>query len=855
MTLKEYKHKRSFAKTPEPRGKTAKNLGPLTFVIQKHAASRLHYDFRLELDGVLKSWAVPKGPSMNSEDKHLAVLVEDHPLDYASFEGTIPKGNYGAGTVMVWDQGVYMPYGGEKREVAEKILREQFNNGHLTFILLGEKLKGEFALIKSPHMSEDAWLLIKKGDEYDTEKDILKEDKSVITKRSMQEITENSSNVWDIGKKKLSIAGPVAKQPHIHPQGDPGYGAPRFSPPAFLKDGIKKKFPHDIKPMLAQSVDAPFDRKNWIFELKWDGYRAICEVEKGKVSLYSRNLHSYNKRFAPVANSLKVFTKDIVLDGELVVGDKTGRPNFGLIQDYPDGGGTLLYYVFDILYYDGRSLIELPLIKRKEILKEIMPEMPNVKLSEYIEDEGKSFFSIAQKLKLEGIMAKSGESEYEVGQRSENWLKIRTQKRQEAIICGFTSPKGNRSHFGALILGVYRRGKLHYIGHAGGGFNEEALESVFKKLTKIAQEECPFEEVPVTNGDVTWVKPILLCEVEFKEWTKGHIMRHPVFMGLREDKSPKEVIEETTFSPDPPANGSTKLVTIGKQKLELSNLNKEFWPKEKYTKADLLKYYTEIADVILPHLKNRPQSMLRWPDGITGESFFQKNASNLTAKWMKRVSIDSESRGEAIEYLLCQDKASLLYLVNLGCIDFNPWSSRIGHLDNPDYGIIDLDPEKTLFKNVILVANAFRELFEQLEIESFPKTSGKRGMHIYIPMKAKYSYEQVRQFTQLLCIQVHQKLPKITSLVHNPKERQGKVYLDYLRNAKGQTAASVYSVRAYPGATVSTPLNWSEVNSKLDPAKFTMKTMVKRIHIKGDLFKGSLGKGIDIENILKRLDN
>jgi bifunctional non-homologous end joining protein LigD len=846
MSLTTYHKKRSFKKTPEPEGTIKTNLGPLTFVVQKHAASRLHYDFRLELDGVLKSWAVPKGPSMNSNDKHLAVLVEDHPLDYADFEGTIPKGNYGAGTVIVWDYGIYMPYGGEKRTDAERIIREEFAKGHLTFILLGKKLKGEFALIKSPHMSEDAWLLIKKGDEYESKKDILKEDTSVVTGRSMDEIAARNT---------LFKAGPAARQPHIHPQRvTPAVGLPVSRHPHLLKDGLKRRFPHQIKPMLAQSVDKPFDRKNWIFELKWDGYRAICEVEKGNVNLYSRNLHSYNQRFATVARSFQGFEQDVVLDGELVVVDKTGRPNFGLIQDYPEGGGTLLYYVFDILYYDDRDLTSLPLIERKEILKTMLPNLANVRLSDYVEDEGKSFFSIAQKLKLEGIMAKDGQSEYLVDHRSENWLKIRTQKRQEAIICGFTSPKGNRTNFGALILGVYRRGKLKYIGHAGGGFNEQSLKSVFSKLMKITQDTCPFEEVPLTNGAVTWVKPNLLCEVEFKEWTKGHIMRHPVFMGLREDKEPKDVIEEKVFSLDPPSDGSTKIITVGKQKLEISNLEKVFWPKEKYTKADLLKYYTEIADIILPHLKNRPQSMLRWPDGIEGESFYQKDAKNLTAKWIKRVSIESESRGEAIEYLLCQDKASLFYLVNLGCIDFNPWSSRVGSLDYPDYAIIDLDPEKTSFKNVITVANKFRELFEQLEIEAFPKTSGKRGMHIYIPTGTKYTYEQVRQFTQLLCIKVHEKLPKITSLLHNPQKRQGKVYLDCLRNAKGQTAASVYSVRAYPKATVSTPLMWEEVNSRLDPSKFSMKTLVKRIHTKGDLFKGSMGKGVDIEKVLQKLN-
>lgn len=843
MTLTIYHRKRKFKKTPEPRGKRKKPDGPLTFVVQKHHASRLHYDFRLELDGVLKSWAVPKGPSMNPEDKRLAVMVEDHPLDYASFEGIIPKGNYGAGTVMVWDSGVYMPYGGEKREIAEKILREQLEKGHLTFILLGEKLNGEFALVKSPHMDENAWLLLKKGDEFATKKDILKMDKSVTTNRCMDEIGKAG---------QLFVAGPATRQPQIHPQGDPGFGAPRVVSPAFLKDAQKGEMPHDVKPMLAHSVDEPFDKPNWLFELKWDGYRAIAEIENGKVHLHSRNQISFNEKFAEVSDALSKISKDAVLDGELVVVDETGRPSFGLIQDYPNTKGELIYYVFDILYYDGHNLEKLPLVKRKEILREVLPSLPHVRFSDYVEESGCDFYSIAQKLHLEGIMAKNAESEYQEGERSRDWLKIRSEERQEAVIAGFTSPKGKREHFGALVLGVYWRGKLKYIGHTGGGFTEQGLSSVYKKLEPLVQTDCPFTKVPLTNAPVTWVKPQLICEVTFKEWTKDHIMRHPIFLGLRDDKVAKSVQKEKIFAKNSPSE-SEVVAKVGKQSVSLANITKVFWPKEKYTKADLLHYYSEIADCLLPYLKDRPQSMLRFPNGITGESFFQKDSSTLGVKWVKRVSIESESEQKTVEYLLCQDKASLIYLVNLGCIDFNPWNSRVGHLDKPDYLIIDLDPEKTSFENVIAVANAVRELLENLQIDSFPKTSGKRGMHIYIPMGAKYTYDQVRQFAQLLCLQIHEKLPKLTSMIHNPKERQGKVYLDYLRNARGQTAASVYSVRAYTGATVSTPLKWNEVNAKLDPSRFTMKTMPKRIEKVEDLFRGVLGKGVNIKKVLKRL--
>jgi len=851
MSLKQYNLKRSFTKTPEPRGLTKASKGPLTFVIQKHAATRLHYDFRLEMDGVLKSWAVPKGPSMNPEDKRLAVMVEDHPMDYADFEGIIPKGNYGGGTVMVWDRGVYTPYGAKGREEAEEILLAQLKKGHITFVLLGDKLKGEFALIRSDHMEENAWLLIKKGDEYASEKDILKLDKSVKTGRSMAEIAGKASkeeNVWESRKKGETLSKSKSKnEKKVSRKGE------TFSNQMskLLQDAPKRSIPHNIKPMLAESVDEPFNRANWIFELKWDGYRAIAEIEKGKVNLHSRNLISFNRKFAAIAASLSKFPHDAVLDGEIVALDEKGRPEFGMLQDYPNGKSELVYYVFDILYVDVHNVTNLPLIKRKELLRELLPRLPHVRFTDYVEESGREFFSIAQKLHLEGIMAKDSRSLYTIGERSQSWLKIRTQKRQEAIICGFTEPGGTRQYFGALILGVYQRGRLRYIGHTGGGFDDKKLETLYEKLKKIAQEDCPFEKTPATNAPVTWVKPQLVCEVTFKEWTRDRIMRQPIFVGLREDKSSKEVVPERALHV---VDDSETSVTIGKQNLKLTNLSKTFWPRERYTKADLIRYYAEIAPILLPHLKGRPQSLLRFPNGIVGESFFQKDSSTLTAKWIKRISIESEHGGKALEYLLCQDKASLIYLVNLGCIDFNPWSSRIGHLEDPDYGIIDLDPEKCSFEKVIEVAQAARMLFEKLGIESYPKTSGKRGMHIYIPMGAKYTYEQVRQFTQLLCIQIHEKLPKITSLVHNPKERQGKVYLDYLRNARGQTAASVYSARAYPGATVSTPLKWEEVNKNLDPGKFTLKNMVKRVEKVGDLFEGVMGRGVDIGKVLKGLE-
>lgn len=832
MNLSSYHQKRKFEKTPEPAGKEVKTIGPLRFVVQKHQASRLHYDFRLELDGVLKSWAVPKGPSLNPEDKRLAMEVEDHPIQYENFEGIIPKGNYGAGTVMVWDKGVYSPLrrvedeasplDTVERKKAEKILKEQLKKGHLTFVMLGKKLKGEFALIRTPHADDKAWLLIKKGDEYASRKNILKKDYSVLTKKSMSEVqksAEKENKVW-LGKPK----------------------------DVDLEGAKKARLSHNIKPMLATNTDEPFDDKDWLFELKWDGYRAIAEIAERKAELYSRNHQSFNEKYAPIVTSLEKIPGDIVLDGEIVVLDKKGRPDFQLMQDYPASKGDLIYYVFDILYYEGRNLKTLPLIKRKEILKEVLPDLPHIRYGDYIETHGKAFFKEAHKLKLEGIMAKKADSEYYEGSRSKDWLKIKLSLRQEAVIAGFTEPKGNRQHFGALVLGLYRHGKLEYIGHTGGGFNDKTLEATLAKLKKLTQKESPFETAPQTNAPVTWVRPELICEVTFQEWTKEHIMRQPIFLGLRDDKAASEV-EDEEVAPKPGTEQK-----IDNQTVNLTNLSKVFWPKEKYTKGDLIDYYSDISKVLLPYLKDRPESLLRFPDGVTGEGFYQKNVSNLGAEWLKTIKIHSHSNDKTVEYLLCQDKETLLYIINLGCIDLNPWSSRKGYLEHPDYIILDLDPEKVNFEKVVEVALATREVLESLDIKSYIKTSGSRGMHIYIPMDAKYDYEQARNFSLLLGMQVQEKLPELVSLKRNPKDRQGMIYIDYLRNIKGQTAASVYSIRAKPGATVSTPLKWEEVTKRLDPTGFTIKTIRKRLNKHGDLFKGVLGKGIDMKKILKKLE-
>jgi len=907
MSLSAYHKKRKFDKTPEPEGSEVpstssgkNNTGPLTFVIQKHVATRLHYDFRLELNGVLKSWAIPKGPSLNPDDKRMAVHVEDHPMDYANFEGIIPKGQYGGGTVMVWDKGVYHPLAFVDRKGAEKLLEEQYEKGDIKFVILGEKIKGEFALVRThkKDADEQTWLLIKKHDEYATKKDVTLKDKSVLTGRSMDEIAkqaEKKDEVWFSTPRDLNL--------NNIPTGE---------------------MPKNLKPMLAQSRDEPFDSDDFVFEMKYDGYRTIAQIQDRDVVLYSRNGLNFNEKFSPIAKSLEKFPRDVVLDGEVVVVDKDGKPHFQWLQNYPEEKkGELVYFVFDMVWFDGHDLTSLPLLKRKELLKDVLPPLPGVVYSDHIDTNGSAMFDQVKQLGLEGIIAKHKESTYVLGNRSEKWLKIKTHKTQDVVICGFTRPNGGRKYFGSLIMGTYEDGVLSYVGHVGGGFDDKKLKSISSLLEPFIQKDCPFATTPVTNAPATWVKPRIWAEVSYSNITTEGQLRHPIFVKLREDSSVilsnakdlsrmrdahkvrdssaspqndngkhfipgdkpgiqekdgwipdqskstshsvvakvrndnKEQVDSKEngaryFSKDPIDKTSSK-VTIGKRSLTLSNLSKVFWPTEGYTKGELIDYYREIAPLLLPYLKDRPESLLRYPNGIEGKSFYQKDSALLDVDWIPTVSVHSDSNNKDIPYLLCQDEATLIYLINLGCIDLNPWSSRVGSLENPDYLLIDLDPHETNFSNIITTALTVREVLESLDIPSFPKTSGAKGMHIYIPLGAKYTYEQCRQLAELLCIQVHQKIPGITSLKRNPKERVGLIYLDYMQNIQGQTLASVYSVRAMPGATVSTPLLWDEVTKDLHPSRFTMKNVMKRIEKHGDLFKKVLGKGIEMEKVLKKM--
>ncbi|HEY3308535.1 MAG TPA: DNA ligase D [Desulfuromonadaceae bacterium] len=845
MGLEEYKKKRDLDKSHEPAGKPAQTRKKLSFVIQKHAASHLHYDFRLELDGVLKSWAIPKGPTLDPSIKRLAMQVEDHPYDYKDFEGIIPKGNYGAGEVIIWDEGHYSSLEPGKKD--EESIRKGFYKGDLKFILHGHKLKGEFALVRIRRDDDKSWLLIKKHDEFASTRDITLNEESVRTRHKI----EAKSNRRTPEKGRAGSADQLAKAIH----------AP---------------MPHAITPMLASSIKEPFDGADWIFEIKLDGYRTIAEIENGNVLLYSRNNLSFNNTFAALISPLETIDHAAVLDGEVVALDDKGKADFQLLQNYRrTGRGNIFYFIFDLIYLDGKDLRNLPLIMRKELLADILPVAQQIRYCDHIAQEGIKFFQLARKNDLEGIVAKKASSSYQTGKRSKDWLKIKIKLQQEAIICGFTEPRGGRKYFGALVLGVYEKKELTYIGLSGGGFDENSLKEIHAMLLPLIQAEPSFKERVKTDMPVKWVKPVMVCEVSFTEWTGDRVMRHPIFLGLRDDKAPESAVREifsTDVGDDTPPGDVTdreekeadlgglktgkqeKIVTVEGHRIKMTNLDKIFWPEEGYSKGDVIDYYRKYARYILPYLKDRPESLYRTPGGLVDEGFYQKEAGQLPPKWVQTEEIFSKHNDKNIRYFLCQDEATLVYMANLGCIEINPWLSRIQNLDKPDYLVIDLDPEEIAFEKVVEAALVVNEVLKKAGAKGFPKTSGATGIHIYVPLNARYEFDTAVRFAQLVAVIANNEVPDFTSITRFPGKRQKKVYLDFLQNRAGQTLAAPYSIRVQPGATVSTPLKWAEVKPGLDPTDFTIRTIGDRLAKTGDLFEGVLGPGIDISKCIKRLD-
>lgn len=621
--------------------------------------------------------------------------------------------------------------------------------------------------------------------------------------------------------------------------------------------------------MLAKLSKEAFNDKDWIFEIKWDGYRAIADLSHDIPLFYSRNGISFFSKFEKIVLDFKKQKHHMILDGEVIAYDEQGKPNFQFLQqigDNPDA--ALIYHVFDLLWLNGHSTEDLPLIQRKELLKEALTEADHIKYCDHIPEKGIEFFAQMRKMQLEGMIAKRAESLYIENHRTNDWLKIKFSNTEEVIICGFTEPRGSRKNFGALILGKYLNGKLTYCGHTGTGFNTTALKELYQRLHKLAIQSSPFETIPKTNMPVTWTKPELICEIKYSDITRDGIFRHPVFIGIREDKDLKDIkdlsftekskeMKTKASSKKTEVSAKEKEITLDKHTVKLTNQDKIYFPKDGITKGDVIDYYQSVANYILPHIKNRLLSLNRFPDGIEEQGFYQKDAGDHIPDWIKTTQVYSESIDKNIDYIYCNDKATLAYLNNLGCIDLNPWNSSLPDLEHPDYLVLDLDPSsKNTFDEVIETALQVNEVLKTIKVKGYCKTSGSTGIHIYIPMGAHYDFDQVKDFDHILMKQVNERLPKITTLERSLQKRDNKkIYLDYLQNRTGQTLASAYSLRPKQGASVSMPLDWDELKPGLKPTDFNINNALDRIKEKGDLFKPVLGKGIDLMKALELLQN
>jgi bifunctional non-homologous end joining protein LigD len=818
MSLEEYRRKRVFSKTPEPPAKPASEEGN-RFFIQRHSARRLHYDLRLEMDGVLKSWALPQGPTLDPAVKRLAVHVEDHPLDYGSFEGTIPSGNYGAGSVTLWDRGTY-------EWVGPKTPAQMWESGDLKLRFHGHKIVGEFALVRTNRARGKDWLLIKKKD---------------------FAVREG----WDPETDTRSVL-----------QGPGEISA--------TEGAVKAEMPASLEPMLATLGSQVPLGSEWLYEVKWDGYRALCFVEGGKVRMLSRRGNTMEKQFASVAAALAQSVKadTAIVDGEVVALDDNGNPSFQHLQNLT-GFGTkpavkgaapfLNFFAFDLLYLNGYDLRKAALIDRRQLLMSILLPSEVVRYSEHFIGKGDELLKAVRAKGLEGILAKQTQSRYE-SKRSGSWIKIKVTSQQDFVVCGFIL--GEREPFGSLVLGYFEDKKLVYAGNVGSGFTQLSLKAVGDKIKPLITKKAVLSDVPRDIGEVTWVKPELVCTVKFTSWTKDDRLRAPVFLGMRSEVAPEEVVRETGLLPEEaeqegkqeallPADNAEVTLEVEGHRLKFTNLNKVFYPADGYTKRDVINFYAAVSDLLVPHLQGRPLSLKRYPNGIDQDYFFQKDASGFP-DWLHREELadDEESKTRVI----CDDKASLLYLANLGCIDQNPYMSRLGTLEHPDFILIDLDPYHCGYDRIVEAAQLVREKLRLIGLTGYPKTTGGNGMHVYVPVEPIYSSAQTRSFAEILARWVAAERPDLFTTPRMVSAREkGKVYFDYLQNASGKTISAPYVVRAHPGAPVATPLKWDEVVPGLKPAQFHIANVLRRFERVGDLFAGVLNKPQELGPALEKL--
>jgi bifunctional non-homologous end joining protein LigD len=858
--LAEYREKRRASRTPEPFGGEVP-VGGSVFVAQKHRARALHWDLRLELDGVLLSWAVPKGPSPNQADKRLAVRTEDHPLEYAEFEGVIPEGEYGAGSMIVWDRGTWVP-AEEPHEGLEK--------GKLLFDLHGHKLLGRWTLVKT-RQAPNSWLLIKERDGHMDPEGGTESypDDSIYSGLTVEELARADERAEALAARVAALEGKGVRAREVRAS--------------------------EVSLMLATPAEDPFSREGWLFELKYDGYRLLAERRGREPYLRSRAGHDLTVTFPDIARAVRGLPYEgLILDGEVVVHDRDGLPSFSRLQRR----GRILnradalrasvelpatYWAFDLLALEGHDLRGLPLSARKELLREVLPTVGPIRYSDHVVTQGEALYERVTAMRLEGIVGKNADAPYRGG-RSTQWVKVRTVRVEDFVVVGWTEPRGSRTGFGALHLARYRGEDLVYVGSVGSGFSDAQLDEVLYALRALEADACPCTDGPAPKGRTHhWVRPELVVEVKYKEMTDQGLARQASFSRLRPDKGPRECTEEEEGSGEDPGGGTepggpvaeTDTAPGGKTRragsspglvarsarapapdrsVPFTNLDKVFWPEDGYTKGDLVEYHRRVAPWMLAYLEDRPLVMTRYPDGIAGKSFFQKDAPPFAPEWIRKVTLWSEGAERELSYFVAEDLESLLYVVNLGTIPLHVWSSRIDTLATPDWCILDLDPKEAPFGHVVELAKLLHALCDEIGLPSFVKTSGSSGLHVLIPLGRRLTYEQSRTLAQLLARVAVAERTDIATLTRNPARRAGKVYIDFVQNGHGRLLAAPFTVRPFPGAPVSAPLRWSEVNPRLRIGSHTVKSVPRRMRrLKEDPLRPVLDLEPDLLGALERL--
>jgi bifunctional non-homologous end joining protein LigD len=878
MALEKYREKRSPDRTPEPFGSGVDGRagrGAGMFVIQKHAARQLHYDFRLEMEGVLRSWAVPKGPSLNPADKRLAVMVEDHPIEYGDFEGRIPEGNYGAGAVIVWDRGTYLVVDPPDGDAADAV-----RAGKLDLEMHGFKLRGAYTLVRtrgqlrrSASDTKEQWLLIKKRDEYATADDVLENHpRSVLSGLTVEEMRASGGFDEAIMHELVSLEAPARGVAYV--------------PSAFPLT-------------LAKTADEPFDSADWIFELKYDGVRALVLRDGENVRIFGRNQRDITRRYPEVTLALAAIPcARFALDGEIVALDDSGRPSFQLLQrrmhldDAHEAARLSLalpatLFAFDLLAFADFDLRPLALEQRKAILARLIRGEGPVRYCDHVVARGREFFAAAAAAGLEGIVAKRRAAPYR-GVRSGEWIKIKCPITSRFVIGGWTNPAGSRTHFGALLIGQYEpAGDLRFVSRVGTGFDDAKLREIHGLLKARARDHSPFrkplpgEAAPPRAAH--FCAPDLVCEVRFGEWTDDGGIRHPSFLKLIADGDPRqclltnphttevETMARSASQDDPPPNDRApaprrrKMKPAGEREgsadgdnarsFTITNPDKVFWPAEGYTKGDVIHYYATIAPWMLPYLKDRPVVLTRYPDGIAGKSFFQKDAPAFAPAWIRTEKIWSQDSRRDIAYFVLDSAEAIAYMANLGAIPIHIWSSRLTHLERPDWLLFDIDPKGSTTAMAVVVARETGAVLREIGMRPYVKTSGQMGLHVLVGLVPEYTYEQARMFAELVARVVAQRVPEAATLIRNKERRDGRTYIDYLQLAQGQTIAAPFAVRPVPGAPVSAPLEWTELENELDPASWNIKTMPARMaRMRLDPFLGALTDPQRLEHALPKIE-